>query len=42
LGQATFLEPREFLRDSFLDGLATVGKDFFLNQSVKSIQGGFV
>ena len=42
LGQTTFLEPCEFLCNSFLDSLATIWKNLFPNQSIKTIQGGFI
>jgi len=42
LGQATFFDPREFFGNSFLDGLATVGEDLFLNQLIEPIQGGLI
>ena len=35
-------EIRDFLRDSFLDGLASVGKDLLFDQSIKPIEGGFI
>jgi len=36
------IKAREFFRDGFLDGLTSVGKDLFSNQSIKTIQGGLV
>ena len=42
LRETTFLQPCEFLRYSFLDGLATVRKNLLLDQLIESTQGGFI
>jgi hypothetical protein len=42
LRKTIFLEPREFFRNRFLDRLAAIWKDLLFNQSIETVESGFI